>query len=92
MHLVGPTELAAMDLLNGREAKPNLWRRTVYQEDTWYCTAADGEQFPINPNDCEDVTNEPVADVKRNQILSKSTKAPPTINKILLVSICIISA
>lgn len=36
MHLVGPTEQAAMDLLDGREIKPNLWRQTVHQEDTWY--------------------------------------------------------
>ena len=55
MHLVGPTEQAAMDLLDGREVKPNLWRQTVHQEDAWYCTTADGEQFPVNPDDCDDV-------------------------------------
>ena len=55
IHLVGPTELAIMDLLDGCEVKPNLWWQTVHLEDARYCTTADGMQYPVHPDDCEEV-------------------------------------
>ena len=45
-----------MDNLDGREVKCNLWRETVYGEaNSWYCTDADGIQYPVNIDDCEEV-------------------------------------
>lgn len=47
--------LQIMECLDGHEAKPNLWQQTVYGEtNAWYCTDNDGNQYPVNPIDCDD--------------------------------------
>ena len=53
---ISPQALQIMTALDGREAQPNRWRQTVYgEENAWFCTTANGEQYPVNPEDCEDI-------------------------------------
>ena len=55
-HMIDDQSRTIMDKLDGKICHPNLWRQTVYGEaDAWYCTDDNGNQFPININDCDDV-------------------------------------
>ena len=57
-NLLNTATLDFMDRLDGHACHPNLWRQTVYGEtDAWYCTDSNGNQYPININDCDDVSD-----------------------------------
>jgi len=53
MHLVGETELAIMDDLDGQDVIANCWQRTVMHQPVYWCVGKSGEGNYVNENDCE---------------------------------------
>ena len=52
MHLVGETELAIMDNLDGQEVTSSCWNRVVKGAPVYACTGKDGKVYDVNENDC----------------------------------------
>lgn len=52
MDMVGETELAIMDNLDGQEVSTASWSRQVYGEPVYLCKGKDGKVYDVNENDC----------------------------------------
>ena len=53
LHLVDDEAITIMDKLDGREAKKNDFKALVYDQEEYYVTTEDGENYPVNKLDCE---------------------------------------
>ena len=53
LHLVDNEALSIMNKLDGREAKKNDFKALVYDQEEYYVTTAEGENYPVNKHDCE---------------------------------------
>lgn len=53
MDLVGKTELAIMDNLDGQKVTTACWNRQVMDEPVLSCVGKDGKRYDVNEADCE---------------------------------------
>lgn len=52
LHLVGETELAIMDNLDGQPVTTASWNRQVYDEPVYSCKGKDGKYYDVHEDDC----------------------------------------
>lgn len=52
-HLIDEESLRIMDALDGKEAVKNDFKALIYDELEYY-VRHDGQNYPVNPNDCID--------------------------------------
>lgn len=52
LHLVGETELAIMDNLDGQPVTTANWSRQVSGEPVYSCLGKDGKYYDVNEADC----------------------------------------
>lgn len=52
LHLVGETELAIMDNLDGQPVTASCWNRQVYDQPVYACLGKDGKYYDVNEADC----------------------------------------
>lgn len=53
LHLVGETEIAIMDNLDGQEVTAASWNRVVNDQPVYSCKGKDGKIYDVNEADCE---------------------------------------
>lgn len=53
LHLVGETEIAIMDNLDGQEVTAASWNRVVNDQPVYSCKGKDGKVYDVNEADCE---------------------------------------
>lgn len=57
MHLIDDEKMAVIDNIDGKTATPNIWKKSLYDDDDAYiCTTDDGRQFAIKLTDCDDIS------------------------------------
>jgi hypothetical protein len=52
-NLVDEDSAKIMDMLDGKEARKNDFKALIYDELEYY-VSHEGENYPVNPNDCID--------------------------------------
>lgn len=52
-HLIDDESAKIMDMLDGKEARKNDFKALIYDELEYYVNH-EGENYPVNPNDCID--------------------------------------
>lgn len=52
-HLIDEESQKIMDALDGKEARKNDFKALIYDELEYY-VSYEGENYPVNPNDCVD--------------------------------------
>ena len=55
LSFVGPTEEKIMDDLDGKEVHLNQWQAQVHGVESYYATTDEGHQYPVHPDDVEEV-------------------------------------